>query len=64
MMELEMASVEAQHAIIRRMQHVLSTQTHNEHIKHGSAEYYLRRFRNLGVASSKAAVWRPSAPPK
>ena len=54
-MELEMASVEANHASIRRLQTLLSTQTHTEQLSHGSAEYLLRKFRSLGIAPSRKA---------
>ena len=53
MLELEMASVEAQHASIRRLQHVTSVQAPGEHIADGSAEYLLRRFRHLGICMPK-----------
>lgn len=55
MMELETASVEASHATIRRAQHVVSCQTHSEHMLDGSAEWVLRRFRALRPERSRRA---------
>ena len=47
MWELEMASVEAFHASIRRLQHIVSVQTHGEAMQDASAEWLLRRVRML-----------------
>ena len=47
MWELEMASVEALHASIRRLQHIVSVQTHGETMQDASAEWLLRRVRML-----------------
>ena len=55
LMELEMASVEALHASIRRLQHIRSVQTHSEHIADASAEFALRRFRALGATGPRPA---------
>ena len=66
MMEFEMASVEAFQAALRRLCHVLSCQTHTEHILDAGAEWVLRRFRALlsrrrsgGRASGESA--RPNS---
>ena len=47
MWELEMASVEAFHASIRRLQHIVSVQTHGEAMQDASAEWLLRCVRML-----------------
>ena len=66
MMEFEMASVGAFQAALRRLCHVLSCQTHTEHILDAGAEWVLRRFRGLlsrrrpgGRASGESA--RPNS---
>ena len=52
-MELEMASVEAHHASIRKVAKIKSTQTHTEHIQDASAEWIMRRFQALDPQQRK-----------
>ena len=59
--ELEMASVEAFHASIRRLRHVTSCQTHTEQIEEASSSWLLRRFRTLCAEGAKKGVRQRAA---
>ena len=57
-LELEMGSVEAQHASIRRLQHTVACHAPAENIMDAPAEFLLRRYRDLGLATSKKKTFQ------
>ena len=63
MAELEMATVEAMRASVRRLREVVSCQSHTEQFQEASASWVLRRFRDLCKGFRGQAEGQEAVPP-